>query len=88
MALMTDHPVIPIGYLRNEAAETIREGLSEEEALALVTRTAAAHLGLEARYGSLEEGKGGDVVLWSESPFSPRSVAVATVVDGVVAHRA
>ena len=88
VALMTDHPVIPIGYLRNEAAETIREGLSEEEALALVTRTAAAHLGLEARYGSLEEGKGGDAVLWSESPFSPRSVAVATVVDGVVAHRA
>ncbi len=88
VALMTDHPVIPIGYLRNEAAETVREGLTEEEALNLVTRAAAAHLGLEARYGSLEEGKVGDLVLWSESPFSTKAVAVATVVDGVVAHRA
>ena len=88
VALMTDHPVIPIGYLRNEAAETVREGLSEAEALGLVTRSAAAHLGLGARYGSLEEGKAGDLVLWSEPPFSTRAVAVATVVDGVVAHRA
>jgi imidazolonepropionase-like amidohydrolase len=65
-----------------EAAKLLRTGLTEEQALALVTINPARILGIADRVGSLEEGKDGDFVIWSGNPLSTTSRAEQTWIDG------
>jgi imidazolonepropionase-like amidohydrolase len=65
-----------------EAAKMLRTGVTEEEAMALVTISTARVLGVGDRVGSLEEGKDGDFVIWSHHPFSTRTVAQETWIEG------
>lgn len=65
-----------------EAAKMLRTGLSEEQALALVTINPAKILGIADRVGSLEPGKDADFVIWSGSPLSTYAKAEQTWVDG------
>ena len=46
VAIMTDHPVIPIQYLPVCAALAVREGMKEEDALAAISIRAAEILGI------------------------------------------
>jgi imidazolonepropionase-like amidohydrolase len=72
-------------HLYHEAAKTQRYGgLSDDEALALITLNPAQQLGVEARVGSIEVGKDGDLALFRGHPLSVYAVPVMTVVDGVV----
>jgi len=59
-------------------------GVSEQEALRMLTLYPARQLHLEDRVGSLEVGKDGDLVLLSGDPFDTRSRVETTVVDGIV----
>ncbi|WBO84049.1 amidohydrolase family protein [Hymenobacter yonginensis] len=69
--------------LNQEAAKTVKYGgLSEEEALKLVTINPARMLHLDQQMGSIREGKDADVVLWSGHPLSVYSHAERTFVDG------
>lgn len=69
--------------LNTEAAKAVRYGgMSEEEALALVTINPATQLGIDHRTGSLELGKDADFVLWSGHPLSTYSRVEQTWVDG------
>ena len=52
-----------------EAAVAAANGLTFDEALAAVTIDAARILGVEARVGSLEAGKDGDLALFDGDPF-------------------
>lgn len=71
--------------LNQEAAKSIKYGgVSEEEALAMVTINPAKMLHLDDRMGSLKEGKDADVVIWSEHPLSIYARAEQTIVDGAV----
>jgi imidazolonepropionase-like amidohydrolase len=70
-----------------EAAKMLRTGVTEEEALALVTSSTAQVLGVGDRVGSLETGKDGDFVIWSHHPLSARTVAQQTWIEGRPAHR-
>jgi len=63
-------------------------GVPEEEALRMLTLYPARQLGIGHRVGSLEEGKDGDLVLLSGSPFDTGSRVEKTVVDGVVRYDA
>ena len=57
--------------LNVEAAKTIKwGGLTEDQALALVTINPARQLRIDDRVGSLEVGKDADVVIWSQHPLS------------------
>jgi imidazolonepropionase-like amidohydrolase len=78
VALITDHPFLPINGLRMEAALAIREGLPKEVALQAITRNAAEIIGVADRVGSLEPGKDADLVIFSGNPF-----AIATKVEQV-----
>lgn len=70
--------------LNQEAAKTIKYGgLSEEEALKLVTLNPAKMLHVDDRVGSLKVGKDADIVLWSDNPLSIYARAEKTFVDGV-----
>ena len=74
-----------IRHLFHEAAKTQRYGgLSDQEALSLITINPAKQLGIEDRVGSLEEGKEGDVAIFSAHPLSIYAIPQYTIVDGVV----
>src|ERR687886_1184490 len=69
--------------LNIEAAKTMRYGgLTEEEALKLITLNPAIQLGIDKRTGSIDVGKDADVVVWSAHPFSVYAHPEQTYVDG------
>ena len=83
-SINSDSPDL-IRHLYHEAAKTQHYGgLSDDEALALITINPAKQLGVEDRIGSLEEGKEGDVAIFRNHPLSVYAVPVRTIIDGVV----
>lgn len=71
--------------LNQEAAKAIKYGgVSETEALKLVTLNPAKLLHIDDRMGSIKVGKDADIVVWSGHPLSIYSRALKTVIDGTV----
>ncbi len=71
--------------LNQEAAKSIKYGgMSEEDALKMVTLNPAKMLHVDSRVGSIKVGKDADLVLWSDNPLSIYARAEKTVVDGIV----
>ena len=71
--------------MNTEAAKSIKwGGLSEDEALALVTINPARQLRLESRVGSIEAGKDADLVVWTHHPLSSYAIVDRTYIDGVL----
>jgi imidazolonepropionase-like amidohydrolase len=74
-----------IRHLYHEAAKTqYYGGLTDDEALALITINPAKQLGVEDRIGSLEVGKEGDVAIFEGHPLSVYGIPVFSIVDGIV----
>ena len=74
-----------IRHLYHEAAKTQRYGgLSDDEALSLITINPAKQLGIDGRLGSLEVGKEGDVAIFNAHPLSVYAIPQMTIVDGVI----
>ena len=74
-----------IRHLYHEAAKTQHYGgLTDDEALALITINPAWQLGIDDRVGSIEVGKDADLVLFEGHPLSAYAVPQLTIVDGVV----
>jgi imidazolonepropionase-like amidohydrolase len=68
-----------------DAAKAMRYGgLSEDQAMALITINPAKQLGVDKRVGSIEVGKDGDVVIWDGHPLSVYSRVNKTLIDGEV----
>ena len=73
-----------IRHLYHEAAKTQRYGgLTDEEALAMITINPAKQLGIEDKVGSIEVGKQADLVIFEGHPLSSYAVPQMTFVDGV-----
>src|SRR5688572_5175980 len=69
--------------LNIEAAKMMRYGgLTEEEALKLVTLNPAMQLGVDNRVGSIEVGKDADLAIWTAHPLSVYARVEQTFVDG------
>jgi len=81
-ALCTDHPEVPQNYLMLSAALAAREGISDVDALAMITINAAEIAGIETRVGSIEVGKDADFVLYDGHPFDIRSKVRGVWIDG------
>ncbi len=70
--------------LNHEAAKAIKYGgVSEEDALRMITLNPAKLLHLDEQMGSIRIGKDADVVLWDAPPLSIYAKPVMTFVDGV-----
>jgi imidazolonepropionase-like amidohydrolase len=82
VAMMTDHPVIPIQYLPVCAAIAVKEGMDEMDALRSITINAAEITGIDDRVGSLEQGKDADIVIFDGHPLDFRTRAVWVFIDG------
>ncbi|GAA4444320.1 amidohydrolase family protein [Ravibacter arvi] len=71
--------------LNQEAAKTIAfGGVSEIDALKMVTLNPARLLRLDHRIGSIKVGKDADLVLWTDHPLSIYAQPVYTVIEGCV----
>lgn len=72
-------------HLNQEAAKTMRYGgLSELEALKLVTLNPAQQLRIDARVGSIDVGKDADLVIYNVHPLSTYAVPQRVLIDGAV----
>ncbi|SKC55659.1 amidohydrolase [Maledivibacter halophilus] len=87
VAIMTDHPVIPLKHLPLCAALAVKAGMDEKEALKAITINPAEILGLDERVGSLKEGKDADIVIWSQHPFDLKAEVLYTIIDGKVVYK-
>jgi imidazolonepropionase-like amidohydrolase len=88
VAIMTDHPVIPIQYLVLCAALSVKDGMDEYEALKAITINPAKILGIDDRVGSIEKGKDADIVIMNGHPFDTFSTTHMVLVDGEIAYKA
>ena len=71
--------------LNQEAAKIVKYGgVSEQEALKMVTLNPAKALHVADKVGSIKAGKDADVVLWSDNPLSIYAKSLYTIVDGTV----
>jgi imidazolonepropionase-like amidohydrolase len=68
--------------VRHAAGNAVAYGMDWNAALRALTVQPATALGVDADYGSLTEGKVGNVVLWSGDPFELSTVAVHVVIRG------
>ncbi len=72
-------------HLNNEAAKAMRYGgLSEDEALALVTINPAKQLDIDNRVGSIEVGKDADLAIYDKHPLSNYAKVQKVLIDGQV----
>ncbi len=69
-----------------EAAVAAANGMGFDAALRAITLGAAEVLGIDDRFGSLEKGKAGDVVLYDADPFEYTSHVTRVIIDGELVH--
>lgn len=70
-------------HLNHEAAKSVMYcGMSEEDAMKMVTLNPAIQLKVQDRVGSLKVGKDADFVIWSGHPLSIYSKCEQTWIDG------
>lgn len=82
LAINTDHPVTPIEYLSVCAADAVKHGLDETEALKAITINAARIIGVSDQVGSIEVDKDADIAIWSHHPFKTEAKVLYTMIDG------
>lgn len=71
--------------LNQEAAKTVKYGgMTEEQALKMVTLNPAIMLHIDKQVGSIKKGKDADLVLWTDNPLSIYAKADVTMVDGII----
>lgn len=84
VALMTDHPVIPQKHLRLLGSVVVRNGLSYDDALKMITVNPAKMLKIDDKVGSICIGKDADLVISSDHPLKPNSRIEVVIIDGKI----
>lgn len=88
-SLITDSPVINPDIILAHAGEAVRQGLSVEKAIEMLTINPAKIIGLEDRLGSIEEGKDADIVIFDKTPaVETDSNVKCTIINGQIVYRA
>jgi imidazolonepropionase-like amidohydrolase len=82
VSITCDAPVTPPEYLPVCASLAVRSGMDPFAALKGITITAARHIGVADRVGSLEVGKDGDVVIADGDILSSTTKVLSVFVDG------
>jgi len=87
IAIMTDHPVIPLQHLSMCAAYAVRYGMKEEEALKAITINAAEIIGVSDRVGSIKANKDADIAIFDGNPLDLMTKAMYVLIDGKVVYK-
>jgi imidazolonepropionase-like amidohydrolase len=91
VASLHSDSAVAIQVLNQAAAKALAAGraagvkIDENDAIRWLTANAAWTLGIEDQVGTLEPGKRGDVVVWSENPLSVYARADLVYIDGQLA---
>ena len=86
-SIITDADVTNIEYLPMMAGFAVSAGLPMEEGWRAITVNPATQTGISDRVGSLEVGKDGDVVVWTENPLRYLGAhPVLTVIEGRIVY--
>ncbi|BCS95366.1 amidohydrolase [Desulfoluna limicola] len=81
-ATMSDHPVTLAATLREGLKYFLIQGMSEAEAISLITGKSATILGIDDQLGSIETGKLASLVVWDKSPFHLGAFPKAVFAEG------
>jgi imidazolonepropionase-like amidohydrolase len=84
---MTDHPVIMTPMLRDSLKYFLIQGMSEPEALSLITARNLRILGLDADLGTVAAGKLASLVVWDRSPLKLGAFPAMVMGEGRVLRR-
>lgn len=84
IAIVTDHPVIPLQYLPTCACLAVREGMQFEDALKAITINPAKICGIDDRVGSIEVSKDADLVVFDTSPLEMASKPNYVIANGKI----
>src|SRR5262249_60969857 len=84
VCIKSDDPGL-MRHLNLEAAKMVKYGgVSEAQALAMITLNPARELGLDGRLGSIEVGKDADIAVFNAHPFDAFSRCELSLIDGEV----
>jgi imidazolonepropionase-like amidohydrolase len=86
VAIITDHPEIPIEHLPLCAALAVKNGMDETLALEAITIRAAKNCRIENRVGSIEVGKDADFCVYGTLPTRFGADNLCTVIDGAIIY--
>ncbi|KAJ6512303.1 hypothetical protein DFH09DRAFT_1197532 [Mycena vulgaris] len=81
--MKSDHPVLNSRYLLYEAQQAHYYSLNPALALASVTSTPAAAMGVGWRVGTLAAGYDADLVIWDSHPLALGATPVQVYIDGI-----
>jgi imidazolonepropionase-like amidohydrolase len=70
--------------LNQEAGKIIHYGVSEDDALKMITLNPAWIIGVDDRVGSLDVGKDADITIWNSYPLSSTALVDEVLIDGDV----
>jgi imidazolonepropionase-like amidohydrolase len=71
--------------LNQEAGKIIHYGgISEEDALKMITLNPAWIIGVDDRVGSIDTGKDADITIWNSYPLSSAAIVDKVLIDGDV----
>lgn len=85
--IITDSPVVPLGYITLCAGLAVKAGLPQEVAWRSITINPAKIIGISDRVGSLKAGKDADIVLFRGNPLTDIGYKTAmTIVDGKIVY--
>jgi imidazolonepropionase-like amidohydrolase len=87
VAIITDHPVVPIEHLWLQAMVAVREGMTRTDALRAVTTNPAEICGVDDRVGRLATGLDADIQMLGGPPFDIMSRVEAVYVSGKLAFQ-
>ena len=85
--LMTDHPVIHTIALRDSLKFFLIQGMSEEDAISLITYKNAKLLGIDDILGTIEKGKLASLVVWDKNPLNLAAFPTLVVGEGKVLRK-
>ena len=89
VAIITDSPILSEESLYHHIGEAVREGVSHERAVRMVTINPAVQLGLEERIGCLGAGRDADIILVKgRLGLDTNAAVMMTMVDGEIVYRA
>lgn len=77
-----DEEAFNVRNLKQEAGNAVAYGMSWDDALRSVTLTPAEIFGVTDRFGSLQAGRDGNVVIWSGDPFEFTTRAERVFIGG------
>lgn len=84
--LMTDHPVVMTYNLRDTLKFFMVHGMSDADAIGLITRRNAEILGLKD-LGTLEEGKLASLLVWDRDPLHLGAMPRVVIAEGRVLRK-